>query len=161
MRNEAERTSVAGRTRRSARGRAALLGLCLLASGCRVEALDTVPPYPGATAGPGYRVAEKSVTSLKQVYHTTDDYERVVEFYAEYTAREPGWERGAPGGERGSPGGHAGSQGEPAVWRRNMQPEQGLAAARPVDPGQPGKLIVVLRDGSRTTIRAFTSHPRR
>jgi hypothetical protein len=127
--------------------RAALsaLALALLAAGCVVQKIDDIPAYPGSARGPGYRHKEGRTTSLKQIYHTPAKYADVIQFYREYVAREPGWE-GAPTAEM-------------TVWSKNMQLDSLMATAVPIDSTRPGKLILVVNEHNRVTIRAFSSHP--
>jgi hypothetical protein len=125
--------------------RALLLAGFLGAGACTTEAIEEVPPYPGASLGPGYRVNQDSVISLKQIYYTGDGYERVIAFYTEYVAREPGWQ--------GTP-----SSGM-TIWGLNMAPDQRSNGARALDPAKPGKLIMVVDEGMRTAIRTFVSQP--
>jgi hypothetical protein len=132
---------------RSAWVAAAALALGFMTSGCQGEALDIVPAYPGASPGPWYQVKEGPVTSVKHIYYTGDSYAEVIRFYSDYVGKEPGWE--------------AEPSGELSIWRKNMTSEQALTAAKPIDPTQPGKLIVVMNEGKRITIRAFSSHPDR
>ena len=124
---------------------AVALLLCLSAAACNLDGIEAVPSYPGAGFGPGSRVKEGDRTSLKQLYYTPDSYADVIQFYSDYTAGEPGWE------------------GEPAtemsVWTMNMQWDGLMQNGVPIDPRRLGKMIVVTNDGSRTTIRTFSSHP--
>ena len=120
------------------------LGLGLVA-GCFVDTLEAVPAYPGSSIGPGYRQKDDGRTSLKQIYYTPDGYHQVVEYYGRYVNESGVWEEQV--------------SGDLAIWKQNMQLDSLMTNASPIDPAKPGKLIVVVNEGTRTTIRAYSSHP--
>ena len=120
------------------------LGFALVA-GCFVDTLDAVPAYPGSSIGPGYRQREDGRTSLKQIYYTPDGFSQVVEYYGQYAKESGEWEQSV--------------STDMAIWRQNMRLDSRMTSASPIDPARPGKLIVVVNEGMRTTIRAFSSHP--
>jgi len=123
-----------------------LLACCAaLGLGCFIDTVDSVPAYPGASVGPGYRQQGDSGTSLKQIYYTSDPYYEVVEFYGQYVADQPDWSSEV--------------SEQVSSWSQNMKLNSSMTTAAVLEPSKPGKLIVIVDEGRRTTIRAFSSQP--
>jgi len=134
-------------SRMSLAGRAARLLVCgaLLAAGCLIETADRVPAYPGASVGPGYRQSGEAGMLYKQIYYTSDSFYEVVEFYGQYASDQSQWSSKV--------------SEQAASWSQNMKLDPAMTTAVAIEPNKPGKLIVVVDEGRRTTIRAFSSHP--
>jgi hypothetical protein len=45
------------------------------------------------------------------------------------------------------------------MWSLNMSLDGSMSLGIPADPSKPGKVILIFNEASRTTIRAFSSHP--